>query len=427
MFKKFTSLFRIPELRNKVLFVLGMMALFRLAASIPVSGVNADKLREFFSGNQIFGILNIFTGGSLSQLSLVMLGLSPYITALIILQLLTMIFPSLKDLYYEQGEQGREKFNTYARLMTLPLALLQGYGFLKLLEIRGVLSLSGLHLIADVIIITAGAIFLMWVGELMSERGIGNGISLLIFAGIISRIPLDIFQVLRLIDWSLPFPGLFSQLSGYLLFLAIGFFIIAGVAFVSEAQRNVPVSYAKRVRGHRMYGGATTYLPIKVNQTGMIPLLFALSVLVFPQTIFNFLKTTNTSWIADVSSYLVTLFQNQLFYASLYFFLVVIFTYFYTQISFEPHTIAENLQKQGAFILGVRPGQETTNFLSSTVNKITLAGAIFLGLVAIAPITSQAITGIPVLTIGGTAILIVVSVILETVRQVEAQIAMREY
>ena len=427
MFKKFTSLFRIPELRNKVLFVLGMMALFRLAASIPVSGVNADKLREFFSGNQIFGILNIFTGGSLSQLSLVMLGLSPYITALIILQLLTMIFPSLKDLYYEQGEQGREKFNTYARLMTLPLALLQGYGFLKLLEIRGVLSLSGLHLIADVIIITAGAIFLMWVGELMSERGIGNGISLLIFAGIISRIPLDIFQVLRLIDWSLPFPGLFSQLSGYLLFLAIGFFIIAGVAFVSEAQRNVPVSYAKRVRGHRMYGGATTYLPIKVNQTGMIPLLFALSVLVFPQTIFNFLKTTNTSWIADVSSYLVTLFQNQLFYASLYFFLVVIFTYFYTQISFEPHTIAENLQKQGAFILGVRPGQETTNFLSSTVNKITLAGAIFLGLVAVVPITAQAITGITVLTIGGTAILIVVSVILETVRQVEAQIAMREY
>ncbi len=427
MLKKFTSLFRLPELRNKVLFVLGMMALFRLAASIPVSGVNADKLREFFSGNQIFGILNIFTGGSLSQLSLVMLGLSPYITALIILQLLTMIFPSLKDLYYEQGEQGREKFNTYARLMTLPLALLQGYGFLKLLEAKGVLALSGLHLVADVIIITAGAIFLMWVGELISERGIGNGISLLIFAGIISRIPLDIFQVLRLIDWSLPLPELFSQLSGYLLFLAIGFFIIAGVAFVSEAQRNLPVSYAKRVRGHRMYGGATTYLPIKVNQTGMIPLLFALSVLVFPQTIFNFLKTTNTSWVADISSYLTTLFQNQFFYGSLYFFLVVVFTYFYTQISFEPHTIAENLQKQGAFILGVRPGQETTNFLSSTVNKITLAGAIFLGLVAVVPITAQAITGITVLTIGGTAILIVVSVILETVRQVEAQIAMREY
>jgi len=416
---KLLTVFKTPELRNKILFVLAMMGLFRLAAAIPITGVNPEQLRNFFSNNQAFGFLSIFTGGSLSQLSLVMLGLGPYITSTIILQLLTMIFPKLKDMYQEQGEQGREKFNFYGRILTLPLAALQGYGFLILLSRQGVITLTIMNLVVDIAIITAGAVFLMWIGELISQKGIGNGISLLILAGIVARLPLTFYQSISTYQA--------SQLTDYLILAIIGIFVIAGVVFITESQRNIPVSYAKRVRGNRMYGGVTTYLPMKVNQAGMIPLIFALSVLIFPQTILNFLGTSSIPWLASASTKINLLLQHQLLFGLLYFLLVVVFTFFYTQITFEPHTIAENLQKQGAFILGVRPGKETSNFLSATVNKITLAGALFLGLVAIIPFIARAITGVSSLTIGGTAILIVVAVILETVRQIEAQIAMREY
>ena len=419
MLDKLLTVFKTPELRNKILFVLAMMGLFRLAAAIPITGVNPEQLRNFFSNNQAFGFLSIFTGGSLSQLSLVMLGLGPYITSTIILQLLTMIFPKLKDMYQEQGEQGREKFNFYGRILTLPLAALQGYGFLILLSRQGVITLTIMNLVVDIAIITAGAVFLMWIGELISQKGIGNGISLLILAGIVARLPLTFYQSISTYQA--------SQLTDYLILAIIGIFVIAGVVFITESQRNIPVSYAKRVRGNRMYGGVTTYLPMKVNQAGMIPLIFALSVLIFPQTILNFLGTSSIPWLASASTKINLLLQHQLLFGLLYFLLVVVFTFFYTQITFEPHTIAENLQKQGAFILGVRPGKETSNFLSATVNKITLAGALFLGLVAIIPFIARAITGVSSLTIGGTAILIVVAVILETVRQIEAQIAMREY
>lgn len=420
MFEKFLTIFKTPELRNKILFVLGMMGIFRLAASIPITGVDAEQLRNFFANNQAFGFLNIFTGGSLSQLSLVMLGLGPYITSTIILQLLTMIFPKLKEMYQEQGEQGREKFNFYGRLLTLPLAALQGYGFLVLLSRQGVIELTPFNLVVDIIIVTAGAVFLMWLGELISQKGIGNGISLLILAGIVAGLPLNFFQAISTYQDK-------SQLDDYVILGLIGIFVIAGVAFITESQRNIPVSYAKRIRGNRMYGGVTTYLPIKVNQAGMIPLIFAFSVLIFPQTILNFFGTSSIQWLANLSSAVNALLAHQLLFGFLYFAFVVIFTFFYTQITFEPHAIAENLQKQGAFILGVRPGKETSHFLTSTVNKITLAGALFLGLVAIIPFIARALTGVSALTIGGTAILIVVAVILETVRQIEAQIAMREY
>lgn len=419
MLDKFIGIFKIPELRNKILFVIGIMALFRLAAGIPASAVDANRLREFFAGNQIFGILNVFTGGSLQQLSLVMLGLGPYITAIIILQLLTMIFPKLKELYYEAGSEGREKFNFYARLATLPLAALQGYGFLVLLSRQGVIEFNTFTLISSVIIVSAGAIFLMWLGELISQKGIGNGISLLIFAGIVSGLPLSLFRVSQTFER--------SQIDDYLLLFVIALVVIAGVTFITESQRNIQVSYAKRIRGHRVYGGVSTYLPIKVNQAGMIPLIFALSVLIFPQTVFNFLSTVEVPWLASIALAANRFFQKQLFFGMFYFFLVVAFTYFYTQITFEPKTIAQNLQKQGAFIPGVRPGQETALHLSHTVNRITLAGALFLGMVAVIPLLAQAVTGITVLTIGGTAILIVVAVVLETVRQIEAQLAMREY
>lgn len=419
MFDKFVSIFKISELRTKILFVIGMMGIFRLASAIPVSTIDAARLRDFFAGNQVFGILNIFTGGSLEQLSLVMLGLGPYITSVIILQLLTMIFPKLKAMYYEGGEQGKEKFNFYGRLLTVPLAALQGYGFLVLLSRRGVITLSLFNFAESIIVVTAGTILLMWIGELISKKGIGNGVSLLIFAGIVAGLPAAIARAYQTFK-----P---SEINDYLLFFIIGIIVVAGVTFITESQRNIPISYAKRIRGNRVYGGVSTYLPIKVNQAGMIPLIFALSMLIFPQTIFNFLTTVKAQWIANIALTFSSFFQQQFFFGAFYFFLVVLFTYFYTQITFEPHTIAENLQKQGAFIPGVRPGKETASYLARTVNRITLAGALFLGFIAIVPFVAQALTGITTLTVGGTAILIVVAVVLDTVRQVEAQLAMREY
>lgn len=429
MFDKLVSVFKIPELRNKIFFVIGILAVFRLAAAIPVLAVNQDALRRFFTNNQIFGILNVFTGGSFEQVSVVMLGLSPYITAVIILQLLTMIFPKLKEMYYESGEQGREKFNFYGRLLTVPLAVLQGYGFLILLSRQGVIDISAnllsLNLIASILIVTGGAVLLMWLGELLSNKGIGNGVSLLIFAGIVASLPSIAIQQFQLFSQG----QILSQIGDYILLLIIGIAVIAGVTFITESQRNIPVSYAKRIRGHRVYGGVSTYLPIKVNQAGMIPLIFALSVLIFPQTILSFLSTNvSTPWVARTASLMNRFFQpDQFLFGLFYFLLVVVFTYFYTQITFEPHTIAQNLQKQGAFIPGVRPGEETATFLAKTVNRITLAGSLFLGFIAIIPLIAQAFTGISSLTIGGTAILIVVAVVLDLIRQIDAQIAMREY
>lgn len=420
MLQKIITIFKISDLRNKILFVLAMMGVFRICASIPVTSVNKEALQNFFSGNSAFGLLNIFTGGSLSQVSLVMLGLGPYITSTIIMQLLTMIFPKLKEIYHEQGEHGRQKFNQLSRLITVPLAILQGYGFLTLLSRQGILSDTSLFsIISSVAIITGGAIFLMWLGELITQKGIGNGISLLIFAGIISGIPGAVRNAI--IDFD---P---SRINQFILLAVISVIVIAGVVFINESQRNVPVSYAKRIRGNRMYGGASTFLPIKVNQAGMIPIIFALSVLVFPQTIVSFLGTSSNQFIADISLVVSGFLQNQFINGGLYFLLVFAFTYFYTQITFEPKTISENLQKQGAFIMGMRPGDETTNYLKRTVNRITLFGALFLGLVAVVPIIAQFITGISALIISGTAVLIVVAVVIDIIRQIEAQVSVREY
>ena len=420
MLQKITTIFKISDLRNKILFVLAMMAVFRIGASIPVTAVNAEALQNFFSGNSAFGLLNIFTGGSLSQVSLVMLGLGPYITATIIMQLLTMVFPKLKEIYHEQGEYGRQKFNQLSRLITIPLAILQGYGFLTLLSRQGILSDTSLFsIVSSVLIVTGGAIFLMWLGEIITKKGIGNGISLLIFAGIISGIPGAVRNAI--IDFD---P---SKINQFILLAVISVIVIAGVAFINESQRNVPVSYAKRIRGNKMYGGTSTFLPVKVNQAGMIPIIFALSVLVFPQTIISFLGTSSNQFIADISFAVSGFLQNQFINGALYFLLVVAFTYFYTQITFEPKTISENLQKQGAFIMGIRPGDETTNYLKLVVNRITLFGALFLGLVAVVPIIAQFITGIGALVISGTAVLIVVAVVIDTVRQIEAQVSVREY
>lgn len=420
MFNKLTLLFRIPDLRKKVFFILGILLVFRIASAIPVPGVDPTRLKAFLSGNQFFGLLNIFSGGALSNLSIVMLGVGPYITASIIMQLLTMISPRLKEIYQEEGEAGRQRFNQYSRLLAVPLALVQSYGLLILLMRQQVIpQLNFFGFASNMIIATAGTLFLMWLGELISEKGIGNGISLIIFAGIISRLPFDFQQEL--------FTFTADKIPGYIIFATVAIIVIAGVVIISEGQRNVPVSYAKRVRGMKMYGGVSTHLPLRVNQAGVIPIIFAVSIILFPGLIGSFLATSSNLYIQRFAQFLVQIFNNQWLYGIFYFLLVFIFTYFYTAVTFDPKSIAENLQKQGGFILGIRPGKPTSDFLYNILNRITLVGGLFLGVVAVLPLAVRAVFGIQSLSLGGTALLIVVSVILETMKQIDAQLVMREY
>ncbi|TSC74383.1 MAG: preprotein translocase subunit SecY [Parcubacteria group bacterium Gr01-1014_44] len=417
---KVIKIFKVKDLRNKVLFVLAMLVIFRIASAIPVPAVDTSRLKDFFANNQLFSLISLFTGGGLSSLSVVMLGLGPYITSSIIMQLLTMIFPSLEQMYKYGGEAGKAKFNQYSRMFTVPLALLQGYGFLLLLSRQGVLlPLSAMQWAGSLAVITAGAVFLMWLGELITEKNIGNGISIMIFAGIVAGFPTALQQTAAVFDY--------TQLFTYIGLALVALAVIAGVVYLTEAQRNIPINYAKRVRGFKMYGGVSTYLPMRVNNAGVMPIIFALSILLFPGMIANFFVASNISAISKVAGLFNSFVQNQTFYATAYFLLVVVFTYFYTAVTFDPKSISENIQKQGGYIPGIRPGQATTEFLMHLLNRITLVGAIFLGIIAILPNIVQGFTGITTFTIGGTSILIVVSVILEILKQVDAQVSMYEY
>jgi preprotein translocase subunit SecY len=408
------------ELRKRILFVLGALIVFRLLAAIPVPGINAEALGNFLNNNQFFGLLNVFSGGGFSNLSIVMLGVGPYITASIVMQLMTILVPSLKEMYQEEGDSGRARFMLYSRYLTVPLAFIQGFGFILLLQQNGIIpSLTFMQLVVNMTVIAAGSLLLMWIGELISEFGVGNGVSLIIFAGIVSRIPRDISQFLFSFD--------LTQLPAYLGFLVAALVIMAGVVFITEAERPIPVTYARRVRGMKVMGGVSTYLPLRVNQAGVIPIIFALSLLLFPQMIATFLSHSTISWLAAGASAVVAALGNQLVYGALYFLLVFIFTYFYTAITFEPHQVAKNLQKNGAFIPGVRPGQTTADYLGNIITRITLVGALFLGALAVLPLILRGITGITALTIGGTALLIVVSVVLDVVKKIDAQTSIREY
>lgn len=421
-YDKILAIFKNRDLRNKVLFVLAMMIVFRLAANVPIPGVDKEKLENFFQANQFFGLMNVFTGGALENFSIVMLGLGPYITATIIMQLLTLIFPNLKEMYQESGEEGRKKFNQYARLLTVPLAILQSFAMIRLLQSQQALgSLSTLDLITSIITMTAGCVFLMWIGELITEKGIGNGISLLIFAGIVAGIPSSIIQVISTWD-----P---SQLPSFILFAIVSIIMIVAVIIVNEARRNVPVSYAKRVRGHKMYGGVQTHLPMMINPAGVIPIIFALSIMMLPGMFGSMFADSSISWLATLANTLNNIFQNSLIYGICYFILVVLFTYFYTAVTFDPQNVAENLQKMGGFVPGLRPGKQTADFLKKILNRVLLVGAIFLGLIAVMPSLIQGVTGIQAFSfaIGGTSLLIIVSVVLETSKQIKSQLEMREY
>lgn len=425
--QKLGLIIRDKGLMKRILFVAGALIVFRLLSFIPIPGIDSFKLEQFFSNNQFLGLLNLFSGGGLSNLSIVMLGVGPYITGSIIMQLLTMMFPKLKALYHDEGEAGRMKFTQYSRILTVPLALIQAFGFIILLEKQQILpSLDVFSLITNVIVIAGGSVLLTWIGELMSEYGIGNGVSLLIFAGIVARLPGDVGQVLFNFDA--------SQIPFYLTFLVVAIIVIYAVVVITEAERPVPITYAKRIRGMKMYGGISTYLPLRINQAGVIPIIFALSILLFPQMIFEFLKNIQNGVAQTISEYGLALLSNEWFYGIAYFVLVFLFTYFYTAVTFDPHAISTNLQKNGAFIPGVRPGESTSQYLAKVLTRITLVGALFLGIIAVLPliikgIISTAAVGISgnAVAIGGTALLIVVSVVIDLIKKIDAQVSMREY
>lgn len=416
---KLKQFFANKQLKNKIIYTLIILVIFRFLAHIPIPGVDVDELRKFFNQNQLFGLFNLFTGGAMKNFSVVMLGVGPYITASIIFQLLTAIIPSLEELSKE-GEYGKQKINQYTRIATVPFAIIQSYSMIALLKSQGItLDLSITHLIIAMISMTAGTMLLMWLGELLTEKGIGNGLSIIISVGIIANLPTSIIQTINIIDT--------VQIMSIIGIVLAALITVVMIVFVNEAERRIPITYAKQVRGNKTYGGVDTHLPIRVNIAGVIPIIFAISMLVFPGVIANLFTQAQSETIANAARYIQDLFQNNLFYSISYFVLVIAFTFFYTSVVFKPEEIAKNIQRQGGFIPGIRPGVETSNYLKSIVSRIELIGALFLAVIAVAPYIVQSITGISTLVIGGTSILIIVSVIIETTKQIKAQMAMQTY
>ncbi|MFA6382875.1 MAG: preprotein translocase subunit SecY [Parcubacteria group bacterium] len=420
MFEKITQIFKVKELRSKIIFIFAMLVVFRLVANIPVPGVDQSQIKNFFENNQLFGLINLFSGGGLSSISIVMLGVGPYITSSIIMQLLTMIFPRLEQIYKEEGEAGRQKFNQWTRWATVPLAAMQTFGMISVLRSQKILGqLNAFDMTALILVAVAGTIFLMWLGELITEKKVGNGVSLIIFAGIVSGLPSLVSQTF--LTWD---P---AKAVTYLILLTMVVLAIGAVVVMTEGQRNIPVAYAKRIRGNKMYGGTSTHLPLRINQAGVIPIIFAMSILIFPVTIAKYFATSSSALVAKISSGIANFLDPTHFvYWAIYFLMVVAFTYFYTAVVFDPHKISESLQKQGGYIPGIRPGKTTSEYLYKIINRITLSGAVFLGLIAILPYLVQTTTGLNV-SIGGTGLLIVVSVVIETVKQIESQLVMRDY
>jgi len=420
-FTKIKLVFKDSNLSKKIFFVLAALVVFRILASIPIPGIDHVALEQFFNNNQFLGLLNVFSGGGLSGLSIVMIGVGPYITASIIMQLSTTMSEKLKALYHEEGEAGKKKFMQYSRLLTLPIAVIQATGFLVLLQQQGIVpDLTTFQLITNIIAITSGSMLLMWIGELVSEFGIGNGISLIIFAGIVAGLPTALQQLIFTYD-----P---SQIPTYIAFFVVGVIIVLGVVLISEAERPIPITYSKQVRANgASSGGTSTYLPLRVNMAGVMPIIFALSILLLPQLASGFLANVNIEIVQTIANNLTNFLANQLYYGIAYFVLVFLFTYFYTAVTFDPDSIATNLQKSGAFVSGVRPGEQTAKYLGDVLSRITLVGATFLGAIAVLPIIVQGISGITSLTIGGTALLIAVSVVIDLIKKVDAQVSMREY
>ncbi len=421
MIETAVAAFQLPDVRRKILFTIGLLVVFRAVAHIPLPGVNTELLADFFAGNQLLGFMNLLSGGALENFSVVALGVYPYVTANIASTVLVPLIPPLQELSRE-GEAGRRKIAQWTRLATIPFAMLQGFGQIQILRSaqQGLLSptLGPFDILVMLIVMTAGTMFLLWIGELITENGIGNGVSIIIFAGIVAGAPAALGQSL--------FAG--ENISGFIAVVVIGLIMIAAIVFVQEAQRRIPVHYAKRIRGTRMYGGQSTHIPLKVNSAGMIPLIFAFSLMLLPATVASYFETSEVSWLANAAGAIaITLSPSNAIYWVFTFLLVIIFTYVYTLVVFQQQNLAENLQKNGGFIPGIRPGRPTQRYLTGVVNRITLAGAVFLGIIAVVPFVAQTVTGADAVAISSTGMLIVVGVVLDTMRQLESQLMMRNY
>jgi preprotein translocase subunit SecY len=421
VFDSLLNAFRAPDIRRRILIVLGLLIVFRFLAAVPVPGIDRTQLQQFLAGNPLFGLLNLFSGGGLSNFSVIALGMNPYINASIIMQLMQGVVPSLQALSRE-GEYGRNKITQYTRYLSVPMAMLQAYGFLALLNANGVLTgsfdLGSFDTLTQIATLTAGSVTLMWIGELITERGIGNGISFIIFAGIVSNAPAAI--------------GAFTvnpNIPGLIAFAVVAVLAVAVIIYIQEGQRRIPIQYASRVRGRRMYQGGQTFLPLRVNQAGVIPIIFAVSILLFPVQLASYFTASEIPIIRDIANGIVTLLNPQsLLYVVLYFLLTIGFTYFYTAFTFKPDETAEQLRKNGGFIPGIRPGRPTQEYLARVVSRITFAGALFLGLVAVLPtFVGILFPDLGAIGLGGTSLLIVVSVVVETMKQIEAQLMMRNY
>jgi preprotein translocase subunit SecY len=421
VFDSLLNAFRAPDIRRRVLYVLALLIVFRLLASVPVPGIDKEQLRTFLEGNPIFGLLDLFSGGGLAAFSVVALGMNPYINASIIMQLMSGVVPSLQALSRE-GEFGRNKITQYTRYLTVPLAILQAYGFLALLNSQNVLTggfdLASFETLTQIATLTAGAIVLMWIGELITERGIGNGISFIIFAGIVSRAPGAVQAFIAS-----------PNIATFVAFAVLAVAAVSVIIYIQEGQRRIPIQYASRVRGRRMYSGGQTFLPLRVNQAGVIPIIFAVSILLFPQQLASYFTTSEIEIVANIATTVVAWFNpNSIVYPILLFILTMGFTYFYTAFTFKPDETAEQLRKNGGFIPGIRPGRPTQDYLARVVTRITFAGALFLAIVATSPsLSSILIPDLGSLALGGTSLLIVVSVVVETMKQIEAQLMMRNY
>jgi preprotein translocase subunit SecY len=422
VFESLLNAFRAPDIRRRILFVLGILVVYRLLAQVPLPGINREALAQFFQNNAAFGIIDLFAGGGLSQLSIVALAMNPYINASIIMQLMTGVIPSLQALSRE-GEYGRQRLNQYTRYLTVPMALLQAFGILSALNAQGVIIGSDFGLgnamsWVQMLTMVAGAVVLMWLGELITEKGIGNGISFIIFAGIVSRAPAGVLAALQQ-----PSPRDIA------LFAILAIVAVAVIIYIQEGQRRIPIQYASRVRGRRMYQGGQTFLPLRVNLAGVIPIIFAISILAFPGQIAAYFSFSEVEGVRNVALAIGSfLSPTSLQYSVIYFLLTVGFTYFYTAFTFKPDETAEQLRKNGGFIPGIRPGRPTQEYLGRVVSRITLAGSLFLGTVAVAPVLAGVIdNNLAGLAIGGTGLLIVVSVVVETMKQIEAQLMMRNY
>ena len=420
LLRLFRNSFKAPDVRRKILFTAGILVIFRIFAHIPVAGVDLVQLKSLFSQNQFLGLLDIFSGGTLANFSVMALGLNPYINASIIMQLAGLVFPKIEELQKE-GEAGRQKVNQYTRYLTVPLAALQSVGMFALLKSQNIVLISNpIQIVSFIVTMTAGTIFLVWLGELITEKGVGNGISFLIFAGIVSRIPVSFSQTVSTTSS--------QNLFNIIAFAVMGILVIGLIVIVNEATRQIPVFYARRVRGNKTYGGQSTHLPLRLNQAGVIPIIFAVSILLVPNLVSNFLSASHNLALKSAAATATVWFNpNGFLYNLTFFLLVVAFTYFYTTVVFNPKKIAEEIQKYGGFIPGIRPGTPTSQYLSYILTRITSVGAIFLGLVAVLPSVVRALTNVQTLVLGGTGILIVVSVVLETIKSIEAQLVMRNY